>query len=272
MKLKGVGSMKKLLAILLVIGVLSVGFLTGCGQKEQTLKVSATSVPHAEMLEYIKDDLAEQGINLEIIVTDDYPIHNRSLAEKETDANFFQHMPYLEAQIKEFGYEIESIGKVHIEPMGLYSNTIKSLDELKENAVIAVPNDPSNEARALALLHRNGVIKLDDVENMEATVLNIVENPKNIQIQEVAAEMLPRTLEDVDAAVINTNYALQAGLNPTKDAIIIEDADSPYANIVAARKGEGDREDLKALVKALTSEKMKKFIEEHYGGSIVPAF
>lgn len=272
MKLKGVRSMKKLLTILLVIGLLSAGLLTGCGKGDQTLKVSATSVPHAEMLEYIKEDLAEQGINLEIIVTDDYPIHNRSLSEKETDANFFQHFPYMEAQIAEFGYEIESIGKIHIEPMGLYSRTIQSLDELKENAVIAVPNDPSNEARALALLHKNGVIKLDDVDNPEATALNIVENPKNIQIQEVAAEMLPRTLEDVDAAVINTNYALQAKLNPMEDAIIIEDADSPFVNIVAARKGEADREDLKALVKALTSDKMKKFIEENYGGSIVPAF
>lgn len=264
--------MKKALLFILLVGILGVSILSGCAGREKTLKVSATSVPHAEMLEYIKDDLEKQGIKLEIIVTDDYPIHNRSLAEKEVDANFFQHIPYMEAQIDEFGYEIEAIGKIHIEPMGMYSNKIKSLDELKENAVIAVPNDPTNEARALALLHKYGVIKLDDVTNMTATVLNIVENPKNIKIQEVAAEMLPRTLEDVDAAIINTNYALQADLNPMKDAIIIEDADSPFVNIVAARKGEGDREDLKALVEALTSDKMRAFIEEKYGGSIVPVF
>ncbi|NLK98944.1 MetQ/NlpA family ABC transporter substrate-binding protein [Defluviitalea saccharophila] len=263
--------MKKILSVLTLV-LLTVGILGGCAKENKVLKVSATSAPHAKMLEYIKDDLAKQGITLELKVIDDYNIHNRSLHEKEVDANFFQHIPYMEAQMAEFGYELETLAKVHIEPMGIYSEKITSLDELKEGAVIALPNDPSNESRALALLHRNGVIELNDVNNQAATVLDIKNNPKNITFQEMDAAALPMVLQDVDCAVINTNFALQKGLSPTKDALAIEDADSPYVNILTIRKGDGNREDLKALAEALTSEKMKKFIEDNYNGEIVPVF
>jgi len=263
--------MKKIISVLTLV-LLTIGILGGCAKESKVLKVSATSAPHAKMLEHIKDDLAKQGITLEIQVIDDYNIHNRSLNEKEVDANFFQHIPYMEAQMAEFGYDLEVLAKVHIEPMGIYSEKITSLDELKDGAVIAIPNDPSNEARALALLHRNGVIELNDVNNQSATVLDIKNNPKNITFQEMEAAALPMVLQDVDCAVINTNFALQKGLSPTKDAIAIEDADSPYVNILTIRKGEGNREDLKALADALTSEKMKKFIENNYNGEIVPVF
>jgi D-methionine transport system substrate-binding protein len=262
---------KNIIKSMILVGVLA-AFLTGCGSKEQELKISATSVPHAEVLEFIKDDLKAEGINLNIIVSDEYTLHNRMLSEKEIDANYFQHFPYLEAQVNDFGYDIESIAKVHIEPLGLYSKTITSLDELADGATIAVPNDESNEARALALLHNNGIIQVDDVTSSNLTILNIVENPKNLNFYEIDAAMLARTLEDVDAAVINTNFALQANLSPLEDAIIMEDADSPFVNIVAARSEDVNREDLKKLVEILMSDKVRTFFEETYGGSIVPVF
>lgn len=264
--------MNKRIIAILTLAILTIGLLGGCAKENKVLKVSATSAPHAKMLEYIKGDLEKQGITLELKVVDDYNIHNRALHEKEVDANFFQHIPYLESQVAEFKYEIESLAKIHIEPMGIYSEKITALDELTEGSIIALPNDPSNESRALALLHRNGIIELNDVNNQAATILDINNNPKGIVFQEMEAAALPMVLQDVDCAVINTNFALQKGLSPTEDAIAIEDADSPYANILAIRKGEGDREDLKALSEALTSDKMKEFIEETYKGEIVPVF
>lgn len=247
--------------------------LTGCSsENKEGLKVAASSVPHAEMLEHIKPDLKEQGINLIIVVTDDYNIPNRALANREVDANFFQHIPFLEEQIKQFHYPIESLAKVEIEPMGIYSKKIHSLGELKENSTIALPNDPSNEARALLLLQKQGLIELDDEKNLQATELNIVKNPKHVKFIEVDAAMLPRTLEDVDAAVINTNYALEAKFNPSKDALVLEDKNSPYANIIAVRSGEENRPEIVALKNAMTSEKMRAFITKKYQGAVLPAF
>lgn len=264
--------MKKKIISILTLAIITVGLLGGCAKESKVLKVSSTSAPHAKMLEYIQGDLEKQGITLELKVVDDYNIHNRALHEKEVDANFFQHIPFLESQVAEFKYDIETFAKVHIEPMGVYSEKITSLDELKEGSIIALPNDSSNESRALALLHRNGIIELNDVNNQAATILDIKSNPKGIVFQEMEAAVLPMILQDVDAAVINTNFALQKGLSPTEDAIAIEDANSPYVNILAIRKGEEDREDLKALAEVLTSDKMKEFIEENYEGEIVPAF
>jgi len=247
-------------------------FLCGCSKPSNGLKVAATAVPHAQMLEFIKPDLKAQGINLLIIVTDDYNMPNRALAQKEVDANFFQHVPFLDEQIRQFHYRIQNFGAIEIEPMGIYSKKISSLSDLKNKAVIAVPNDPSNEARALLLLQAQGLITLDHPKNLNATIANIKSNPKQLKFIEVDAAMLPRSLPDVDAAVINTNYALEAKLNPLTDALALEGKDSPYANILAIRTGDEDRPDLIALKAAMTSDKMRDFIEKTYKGAVLPAF
>jgi D-methionine transport system substrate-binding protein len=247
--------------------------VSGCSSSsKEGLKVAATPVPHAQMLEYIKPDLEAQGIHLKIIITDDYNMPNRALADKEVEANFFQHLPFLDQQVKEFHYPIESIGAIEIEPMGVYSKKIQALSELKQGATIAIPNDPTNEARALLLLQAQGIIELDRSDNLKATTLNIKKNPKNIKFIEVDAAMTARALSDVEAAVINTNYALSAGLSPLKDALAIESKDSPYANILVVRIGDRNRPDIEALKVAMTSEKMRAFILETYKGAILPAF
>ncbi|MBS0633995.1 MAG: MetQ/NlpA family ABC transporter substrate-binding protein [Verrucomicrobia bacterium] len=245
---------------------------TSCAKNDKSLKIAATAVPHMEMLEQIKPDLEKQEINLEIIVVDDYNIPNRALADGEVDANFFQHAPYLASQVKMFNYPITSIAKIHIEPMGVYSKKIKNIQDLKEKAIISLPNDPTNEARALGLLHHNGIIKLDNPDNLHATVLNIVENPKEITFVEMDASMLPRTLQDVDASIIPTNFALQADLKPTIDALLLEDSTSNFANVIAIRIGDENRPELLALKKAMTSPKMHKYILDKYKGAIVPLF
>lgn len=265
--------MKKKITLVLTALLAFSAILGGCGAKEKTLKVAATSIPHGEILEFIKPDLQAKGIVLEIIDVQDYTVPNRALDTKEVDANFFQHYPYMNKQIADFDYKIQASVGVHIEPMGFYSQKIQSIDDLKEGAVIAVPNDGTNEARALVLLHNNGIIELDDPTNEEATVLNIVGNPKNIKVQEIDAAMLSRTLQDVDGAVINSNYAMEAGLIPTDDSLIIESSENnPFVNILTIRTGDENREDLKTLAEILTSNKVKQFIQEKYQGAIVPAF
>jgi len=246
--------------------------LPGCSKPKNGLKVAATPVPHAELLEFVKPDLKAQGIDLIIITTEDYNMPNRALANRDVDANFFQHIPFMDQQIQQFHYSIESIGKIELEPMGIYSKKIRSLSDLKDNGTIALPNDPTNEARALLLLQEQGIIQLDDANNLSATILNISSNPKNIHFLEVDAAMLPRSLDDVDAAAINTNYALEAKLSPLKDALVLESKDSPYANVIAVRTGDETRPDIVALKKAMTSEKMRDFIEKKYKGAIIPAF
>ncbi len=248
------------------------GILSSCSKGEGGFRVAATPVPHAQMLEFIKPELEKKGINMKIVIVDDYNIPDRALANREVDANFFQHEPFMKAQIKQFGYPIESIAKIEIEPMGIYSKKIHSLSELEDYSRISIPNDPTNEARALHLLQENGIIQLDDPNNLKATVLNITENPKHIKFIEVDAAMLPRALGDVDASVINTNYALQAHLDPEKDALALETKDSPYANVIAIRIGDEDRPEIQALKAAMTSEKMREFIIEKYKGAVIPAF
>ncbi|MBB6213935.1 D-methionine transport system substrate-binding protein [Anaerosolibacter carboniphilus] len=237
-----------------------------------TLKVGATPVPHAELLEFVKPLLKEQGIELEIVEFTDYVNPNLALDSKELDANFFQHVPYMDTFSKERGIELVSVGKVHVEPLGLYSKKIKTIDELQDKAVIAIPNDPTNEGRALILLDTAGIIKLKDDAGLEATEKDIAENPKNLVFKPIDAAQLPRTLEDVDASIINTNYALEAGLNPVKDSIIIEGSDSPYANIVTARPDNQNDENIKKLIETLQTPEVKDFIEETYKGAVVPAF
>lgn len=241
-------------------------------KKEITLKVGASLTPHSEILEHVKPKLKEQGINLEIVNLDDEGQLNPALDEKQIDANYFQHLPYLESVSKEKGYNFEVAGKIHIEPIGLYSNKIKSINDLKDGDKIGIPNNPSNEYRALVLLEKNGLIKLKSgLANYSATPNDIAENPKHLQFVEADAAQLPRALGDLAGAVINTNIILDAKIDPNT-ALIREDGDSPYANIVVVRKGDKDRPEIQALVKALTSDDVKKFIKEQYGVAVVPAF
>jgi D-methionine transport system substrate-binding protein len=236
------------------------------------LKVGATPVPHAEILEFVKDDLAEEGVELEIVEFTDYVTPNLALSDGSIDANYFQHVPYLNQFSTDRGLDLVPVTKVHIEPIGLYSDKYTDLDQIPEGSKIAVPNDPSNEGRALILLHNNGIITLEDPSDLNATPLDIVENPKNIKFEELEAAQLPRVLPDVAGAVINTNYALEADLNPVDDALVLESSESPYVNILVVRAGDEDNENIQKLVEALNTTKVKEFILEEYEGAIVPAF
>lgn len=236
------------------------------------LSVAATPVPHAELLEFVKPALAEQGVELDIKVFTDYVQPNVQVADGHLDVNFFQHQPYLDSFNKEHKTELVTVGLVHVEPFGAYSNKIKDLSELKDGALVALPNDPSNGARALLLLQQQGLIELKDPSNILATSRDIAKNPKNLKFKELEAATLPRVLSDVDIALINTNYALEAGLNPLNDALFIEGSDSPYANIVVTTTAKIDNEDVQKLIKTLQSEEVRKLIAEKYKGAIVPAF
>lgn len=239
---------------------------------EVTLKVGASPVPHAKLLEVVKPMLKEQGVNLEIIEFNDYVQPNTQLYEKQIDANFFQHMPYLEQFNKDKGYDLVSVAGIHIEPFGAYSKKITKIEELKEGAKVVIPNDPSNGGRALALMAANGLLTLKDGVGVNGTVADITENPKKLDIREVEAATLPRVLGEVDLALINTNYALEADLVPTKDALFIEGSNSPYVNILVARPDNKDSEAMQKLAAALRSPEVKKFIEDTYKGAIVAAF
>jgi len=271
--------MKKLL--LVFVALLSLGLLvSGCSKStapaqeasKTVVKVGATALPHAEILAVVKPLLATEGIDLQIIEMTDYVTPNIAVAEKELDANFFQHIPYLNKFSTERNLALTYTAAVHIEPMGIYSKKIKNLTELPAGAKVAIPNDPTNGGRALALLDKAGIIKLKDGVGVNATVSDILTNAKNVQISELEAPQLPRVLEDVSIAVINTNYALEAKLVPTKDALFIEQKDSPYVNILTIRKGDETRPEIQKLTKALTSEEVRKFINEKYQGAVVPAF
>lgn len=241
-------------------------------QKEVTLNVGATPVPHAEILKFVAPKLKEEGVNLEVKEFTDYVQPNVQVNEKQLDANFFQHLPYLQQFNKDQNMELTEVVAVHIEPFGGYSKKVKSVDELADGATVALPNDVTNNGRALALLEKQGLIKLKDGVGINGTVKDIVENAKNLQFKEVEAAMLPRVLDEVDLALINTNYALEAKLVPTKDALFIEDKESPYANYLVARPDNKDSEAIQKLAKALNTPEVKKFIEDTYQGAVVPAF
>ena len=238
--------------------------------KQTVIKIGATPVPHVEILEAVKPLLKAKGYDLEIVEFTDYVTPNIAVNEGELDANFFQHLPYLEEFNKNKNTDLVKTVNVHLEPMGLYSHKIKALVELADGATIAVPNDPTNESRALDILVKEGLLKFKEVDFK--TVVDITENPKNLKIKELDAPQLPRVLDEVDAAIINTNYALSANLNPLKDAIIIESKDSPNANIVVDKKGNENKDSIKALNEAINSEEIRTFIKEKYQGSIVEAF
>lgn len=245
---------------------------TPAAAKEVTLKIGASSVPHAEILNSLKDKLKTQGVKLEVIEFNDYVQPNVQVFEKQLDANFFQHQPYLDQYNLDKKQNLVKVVGVHIEPFGAYSQKVKSAAELKDGASVAIPNDPSNAGRALALMEKNGLIKLKDGVGIKGTVQDIVENKKKLQIKELDPAMLPRTIGEFDLALINTNYALQANLNPTKDALFIEDKNSPYVNIIVSRPDNKDSEAMQKLAKELNSADTKKFIEDKYKGAIVPAF
>ena len=277
--------MKKVFALIAALAFSALA-LAGCGSQQsassgassaasgaKTLKVGATAVPHAEILEAAKPLLEKEGITLEIVEFNDYVQPNLALNDKELDANFFQHEPYLKNFMDEHKeVKLKNAAGIHIEPMGVYSKKIKKLDELKDGATIAIPNDTTNGGRSLLLLEKAGIIKLKEGVGEKATVGDIAENKKNIKFQEVEAAQVPRTLDDVDAAVINSNFAMQVNLDPTKDAMFIEDSTSPYVNIIAVREGDENRPEIQALIKVLHSDEIKQFITEKYKGAVVPAF
>ena len=237
-----------------------------------TLRVGATPVPHAELLNAVKDKLAKEGVDLKIVDFTDYVTPNLALADGELEANFFQHKPYLDKFCEEKGLKLVSAGGIHVEPIGVFSEKLKSLEDIPNKAVVAIPNDPSNGGRALILLHNAGLITLNDPTNLYATEFDVVKNPKKLKFKTLEAAQLPRVLKDVDLAVINGNYALEAGLSPVEDALLIERKESPYANIVAVREGEEKKEDIVKLMNALQSPEIVKFINENYKGGVVPAF
>lgn len=236
------------------------------------LSVAATPVPHAEILEFVKPALAKEGVNLKVKVFTDYIQPNVQVAEKRLDANFFQHQPYLDEFNKAKGTHLVSVAAVHLEPLGAYSSKYKKLDEIKDGSTVVIPNDATNGGRALLLLDKAGLITLKDKTNILSTPKDITANPKNLKFRELEAATIPRVLTQVDLALINTNYALEAKLNPEKDSLVIEGSDSPYVNILVARPDDKDSADMQKLVAALHSPEVKAFILEKYKGAIVPAF
>ena len=276
--------MKKFGAFLLA-GVLAIGTLTGCGSTDKkaegstgstdskVIKVAASASPHAEILEEAKPLLEKEGYDLEVTVFDDYVQPNEVVDSGDFDANYFQHAPYMEQFNKEKGTKLVDAGDIHYEPFGIYPGTKKSLDEIADGDEIAVPNDTTNEARALLLLQDNGIIKLKDGAGLTATVNDIAENPHNIKIVELEAAQVARVTGETAFVVLNGNYALQAGYSVKKDALAYEAADSEaaktYVNIIAVKDGNQDSDAIKALVKVLKSDDIKKFIDEKYDGAVI---
>ena len=234
--------------------------------------IGVSPVPHAEITEALKDEFAKEGLDVEIKVFDDYVQPNLALDQGDIDANYFQHIPYLINFAKERGLNLENLGSVHIEPMGLYSDKIKSLDELKDGDEVLIPSDPSNGRRALLLLEKNGLITLKDDTKEDITEKDIDQNTKNLKFTPIEAANIPNVYKDAALAAINTNFALGAGLNPSADALALEDKDSPYANIIAVRKGDETKDKFQKLIKVFQSDACKKFIEDTYKGEIYPAF
>lgn len=280
--------MKKLLFALLSVAAIST-VLTACTQKTESvpaassgitptttdktiLKVAASPVPHAEILQVAKPLLEKEGIDLQIIQMTDYVRPNIALNEKDVDANFSQHKPYLEDFVQKHKMQLTPIANIHVEPMGIYSKKVKALSEIPDDGLVTIPNDATNGGRALLLLQKAGLIKLKADAGISATVRDIVDNPKHLKITPMDAPQLPRTLNDATLSVINTNFAMEAKLVPTKDALFIESKDSPYANILVVRTGDENRDAIQKLKQAMTSPEVKKFIEEKYQGAIIPAF
>ena len=283
--------MKKKVLTVLLAGVLAAAALTGCGGSDKdsdsgssgsdsgsssegkVVKVAASATPHAEILEEAKGLLEKEGYQLDVTVFNDYVQPNEVVESGDFDANYFQHIPYLESFNEEKGTHLVNAGGIHYEPFGIYPGTRKSLDELEEGDTIAVPNDTTNEARALLLLEANGVIKLKDGAGLNATVNDIAENTKNVKIQELEAAQVSRVVEEVSGGVLNGNYAVEAGYSVKSDAIAYETSDSEaaktYVNVIAVKEGNEENEAIQALVKVLKSDDIKKFIDGEYDGAVI---
>lgn len=256
------------IALSLVV-VLLFGSIAGAAE---TLTVGASPVPHAEILEFVKPFLAAEGIELKIVEFADYVLPNWALSDGDLDANYFQTIPWLETFTIDQGLKLEAVLPIHVEPMGLYSKKLQHLDDLGTGATVAIPNEATNGGRALLLLQSAGIITLREDVGLAATVFDIVDNPRNLRWRELESAILPRALDDVDAAVINTNFALEAGLKPLRDALVIESADSPYTNWVVVRTGNANNPAIQHLTAALTRPEVSDFIWEKYEGAVVPAF
>lgn len=283
--------MKKLLSLALAL-ILCLS-LAACGGKEEpapaenttptetevetpsepvTLTVAASPTPHAVILEQCVEPLAEQGIELVIKEFDDYVFPNTTVEDGEIDANYFQHVPYLDEFNETRGTHLVSVAGVHVEPMGIYAGKSDSLENLPDGATIAIPNDATNEGRALLLLEAQGLIKLQDSSSLTATPNDLAENPKNLKFREIEAATIPSIVSEVDLAVINSNYAMGAGFNPVEDSLAIESADSPYVNILVVKEGNENNEAVQALIEVLHSDAIRDFINEEFDGAVVPAF
>lgn len=273
--------MKKRSLAVLLAGVLALGAFTGCGNSQESksaddnvITVAASATPHAEILEQAAPLLEEKGYTLEVTIFDDYILPNEVVESGEIDANYFQHIPYLDSFNEKNGTHIVNAGGIHYEPFGIYPGTKASLSEVAEGDVIAVPNDTTNEARALLLLQDNGLLTLAKGVGLEATITDIVENPYNLQFQELAAEQVARVKDEVAFIVLNGNYALQAGFSVSKDAIAYETSESEaaqtYVNLIGVKEGNEDSEAIKALIEVLTSDEIKTYINETYDGSVIP--
>jgi D-methionine transport system substrate-binding protein len=253
--------------------------LSACGSDSEAadttgpLKVGASPVPHAEILQYVEANLAEEaGLDLEVVEFTDYVQPNVALDDGSIDANYFQHEPYLQTQEADAGYDFTTLAPVHLEPLGLYSEKVADVDELGAGAEVAIPNDPTNAGRALDLLEQAGLLTLADTGDQPATVLDVADNPLDLRLTEIEAAQLPRSLADVDAAVINGNYAIEAGLTPAEDALVAESAtENPYANLLVARADAEDDPRLQQLVELLQSPEVAEYIETTYEGAVVPA-
>lgn len=265
-----------LVAAVVVLALAACGKSESAEEKTNKLVVGASNVPHAEILEKAKPILKEKGIELEIVTFQDYVLPNKALADKELDANYFQHIPYLEAQMKEHGYDFVNAGGIHIEPIGVYSKKYKSLEELPNGAKIIMSNSVADHGRILSMLEEKGLIKLKEgVDKTKATVDDIVENPKNLVFEaDIEAGLLPQVYKnnEGDAVLINANYALDAGLDPAKDPIAVESPENnPYVNIIAVRKGDEKRKEIQTLVEVLQSKEIQDFILQKYNGAVIPA-
>jgi D-methionine transport system substrate-binding protein len=238
----------------------------------QDIKVGVTPGEHAQIMEKVAEIAKTKGLNIEILEFSDYVVPNQALNDGDIQANSFQHQPYLDNQIADRKFDLVSVGKTITTPMGVYSKKVKSLDELEDGASVAIPNDPTNGGRALLVLASKGLIKFGDNAGLKVTPADIVENPKNIEFSELDAAQLPRSLDDVDAAVINTNYAMEAGLHPKTDAIAIEGEKSPYANVIAVRSADKDQPWVKTLVESNNNDTIRDFINTEFKGALIPSW
>ncbi|MFZ2389633.1 MAG: MetQ/NlpA family ABC transporter substrate-binding protein [Polaromonas sp.] len=270
--LKGVSVNKRSLLQSALALALAASFGTAALAQDKPIKIGVTAGPHAQIFDQVKKVAAKDGLQIQVIEFSDYVQPNAALAAGDLDANAYQHKPYLDAQVKDRGYKIVSVGYTVNFPMGLYSKKVKSLNELKEGARFGLPNDPTNGGRALLLLQDKGLIKLKEGAGLKATPLDVVQNPKKLKFVELDAAQLPRSLDDLDASAVNTNFAISAGLNPVKDAIALEDAKGPYVNLIAVREADKSKPWVAKLLKAYHSEEIRKFIQTEFKGSVLPGF